>query len=183
QTYIDENIYEVAFYGNGFTSIRRTEELALLRAAEVTLKDGYGYFIIIDANSYIDSSTITIPASYQSTTNLYSYGNAVTATTTTWQTGGGTHTSRHPTHRIKIAAFKSSSEAGKNDGTVYDSQRVKTELFGRYGIGKEGEKNRSKKLATAYYDNYLEAKEVGNNKSVRINLEKAAKYGHAEAQF
>ena len=43
---VGEDSFIVSFHGNGFTSSERALRLALLRAAELSLKKGYPYFSI-----------------------------------------------------------------------------------------------------------------------------------------
>ncbi|MBU0533549.1 MAG: hypothetical protein KJ887_01945 [Candidatus Omnitrophica bacterium] len=43
---IQEHLFKVTFVGNIYTSSQRTENLGLLRCADVTLEKGYNYFII-----------------------------------------------------------------------------------------------------------------------------------------
>ncbi|MDH4164492.1 MAG: hypothetical protein OEW15_17660 [Nitrospirota bacterium] len=42
-----KNLFEIRFEGNGFTNEERAADYLLLRASEVTLEQGYGYFIIV----------------------------------------------------------------------------------------------------------------------------------------
>jgi len=44
----DDNVFGVAFGGNSYTSSQRVEDLALLRCANLTLKNGFKYFIVSD---------------------------------------------------------------------------------------------------------------------------------------
>src|SRR5882724_2256033 len=51
ETQLDKNVFRVSFKGNGYTQAERAEEMALLRSAELTLKNGFKYFVIIDGRS------------------------------------------------------------------------------------------------------------------------------------
>lgn len=44
---ISENTFKISFKGNASTKQERVEELALLRAADLTLNNGYKYFILM----------------------------------------------------------------------------------------------------------------------------------------
>ncbi|GIX25986.1 MAG: hypothetical protein KatS3mg122_3217 [Caldimonas sp.] len=48
ETQLDTNVFRVSFRGNGYTRAERAEELALLRSAELTLKNGFTHFVVID---------------------------------------------------------------------------------------------------------------------------------------
>lgn len=46
ETQVDSNVYEVTFIGNGYTSMERASDFNLLRCAELTLGNGYNYFVV-----------------------------------------------------------------------------------------------------------------------------------------
>lgn len=56
ETQLTENIFNVAFNGNGFTSQQQASDFALLRSAEITINNGYKYFIISKVDNYINTS-------------------------------------------------------------------------------------------------------------------------------
>ena len=69
-TQLDTNIFRVSFDGNGYTNAQRAEEMALLRSAEITLKNGFTHFIIIDGRSTSEHGTLTtLVAAKPNTTN------------------------------------------------------------------------------------------------------------------
>jgi len=47
-TALAPDVYRISFQGNGFTSPERTQDFAVLHAADLTLSHGYGYFGIIN---------------------------------------------------------------------------------------------------------------------------------------
>ena len=47
ESQLSENIYRVYFRGNGYTSMERAADFALIRAAELTIDKGYKFFAII----------------------------------------------------------------------------------------------------------------------------------------
>jgi hypothetical protein len=67
-TQIDTNVFQVTFKGNAYTESDRANNFALLRSAELTLENGYEYFVIIDAQKYSKNSSDTTPTT--STTNI-----------------------------------------------------------------------------------------------------------------
>ena len=72
ETQLDEDVYSVNFNGNGMTSLEKTKDFTLLRSAELTLKKGYKFFIIIDSNSFIDKTQGSVPVhSYDYATQSY----------------------------------------------------------------------------------------------------------------
>ena len=57
---LQENLLEVAFYGNTYTSKRQVKDFALLRAAEVSLKVGGSYFIVVKDEIDDDSKLMSL---------------------------------------------------------------------------------------------------------------------------
>ena len=50
---LEQNIFQVSFKGNSKTSMERAVDFALLRSAELTLGNGYNYFVILKGNKYL----------------------------------------------------------------------------------------------------------------------------------
>lgn len=61
---LDENTVKVMFKGNGNTDKTIVENYALYRSAEVTLADGFDYFIIFSGKTHKDENTYTTADSY-----------------------------------------------------------------------------------------------------------------------
>ena len=59
ETLLDENIVKIQFKGNKYTSAERAADYAMLRAAEFTLERGYSYFVILESNEWIKTTTQT----------------------------------------------------------------------------------------------------------------------------
>jgi len=70
ETRLDENMFSVFFAGNGFTGRQRAQDFAFLRAAELTLNHGYEYFVIVQSDTSIATSTYTTPGYSQTTGNI-----------------------------------------------------------------------------------------------------------------
>tara|TARA_R110000751_G_scaffold80214_15_gene161911 strand:- start:25823 stop:26362 length:540 start_codon:yes stop_codon:yes gene_type:complete len=81
---IAADAYKVTVKGNGYTSSERTNEMALLRSAELTRDNGFNYFIVVDSEEYQSTSQFVTPGSSTSTTtgsaSAYSFGNRAYAT-------------------------------------------------------------------------------------------------------
>ncbi len=59
----------VTFTGSSYTSIEKTYAYAMRRAAEITLKHGYSYFLVLSNRSYFkkettETSTVTLTAAW-----------------------------------------------------------------------------------------------------------------------
>lgn len=91
ETQLDENIFRVAFYGNGYTGEERVTDFTLLRSAELALKNGYKYFAIIDSNNLTVNDSYTTPLRSYSTGTAYSSGNYIYGNAITTTSGGQTY--------------------------------------------------------------------------------------------
>ena len=86
ETILSPNVFRVSFQGNGYTSLERAKDYALLRCAEVSLEHGFKYFVVMDDGTRIKSDHVYIPgqtyASYSGTTTAQVLpGGNVSATT------------------------------------------------------------------------------------------------------
>jgi len=68
-TRIDTNTVLVSFKGNGYTGHEKVEPYLLRRCAEVTLADGYDYFVIVDKNDEALHGSIDTLGTYSSDTS------------------------------------------------------------------------------------------------------------------
>ncbi len=125
ETKLGENIFQVTFEGNGYTSTTRANDLALLRAAELTIENGYKFFII--TNSITDSTNFaySTPKVYNTTFNRNS--------ATTYSSGGNTFFIAKPSSNNTIVCFKDKPE---NILLVYDAKFLYDSLKAKYGIEK-----------------------------------------------
>ncbi|MBQ0933675.1 CC0125/CC1285 family lipoprotein [Ideonella alba] len=132
ETQLDKNVFRVSFRGNGYTRAERAEELALLRSAEVTLKNGFTHFAIADARSRTDYSAFTTPTQSSTTGTVTSYGNTSYLNARTRTTGGDTFVAAKPSSTNTIVCFN-----GKPDisAMVYDAQFLYNSLAAKYGVG------------------------------------------------
>lgn len=128
---VSKDTFMIKFRGNGYTKKDRAADFSLLRAAEVTLKNGYSYFAIIGGNVDTANSSFTTPASYNTYGTANTYGNTSYINATTYQTGGQTfNVSRH-TSTLQIKCFKKEQ---KLNTTLYDAKMVQSSLKAQYNI-------------------------------------------------
>lgn len=52
ETQLDTNVFEVIFVGNSETPRSRANNFVLLRSAELAIKNGYKYFVVMDNQQY-----------------------------------------------------------------------------------------------------------------------------------
>lgn len=104
QTQLAENMFEVNFKGNGYTSAEKAKDFALLRSAELTLEHGFSYFQIISAASGMRESSHTTPV--QAYTTHHAYGS------NTSFTGGQTTTTVKPSSSNTVLMLHDKPENG-----------------------------------------------------------------------
>ena len=130
ETQLDENVFKVSFNGNGYTRRESAADFTLLRSAELTLENGYQYFVIIDANSYVSNSTYTTPTTTNTTANVYgnNYYAHGTATSTTY--GGQTYNITKPSSSNVIFCLYDKPQST----FAYNAKFIYKSLTEKYGI-------------------------------------------------
>ena len=135
ETQLDANVFRVSFRGNGYTGQERAQEMALLRSAELTLSNGFSYFVIVEDSSRTEYSSVVTPTQYQTTGTLSTYGNTSYLNAQTRTTGGQTFVIASPSVSNTIVCF---GDRPKNYSLVYDAQFVYSSLAQKYGLVKVG---------------------------------------------
>ena len=142
ETQLDENVFKVAFRGNGYTGRERVADFTLLRSAELAMQSGYKYFVIVDANSYTSSSTYTTPTTATTSVNANTYGTANTygnnttynantyGTATTTVSGGQTYNISKPSSSNTIVCFKEKPTTGFS----YNAEFIFNNITKKYDI-------------------------------------------------
>jgi hypothetical protein len=77
---IDANTFSISVDNNGFTSQQTTSMHAMYRASELTVENGFDYFVIASGTSNPTSMAMAMPSSSTSTTTLNAYGSTATTT-------------------------------------------------------------------------------------------------------
>jgi hypothetical protein len=131
ETQLDTNVFKISFKGNGYTHAERAADLALLRSAELTIKNGFTHFVVIDSQSREKHGTYTTPTQSYTTANANAYGNSAYGTAYTTTYGGQTFNISKPSTTNTIMCFK-----GKPDiqGLVYDAQFLCNSLGSQYEV-------------------------------------------------
>lgn len=131
ETQLDTNIFKVSFEGNGYTSPERAEEMALLRSADIALKNGFTHFAVIDGRSRADYATFTTPTQSNTNANVTLAGNTAYGRATTTTFGGQSFLITRSSATNTIMCFN-----GKPDvqGLVYDAKFVFNSLAQKYGV-------------------------------------------------
>lgn len=130
ETQLDANVFKVTFNGNGYTSRQRTTDFVLLRSAELTLENGYSYFIIIDSSQYSTNVSHTTPTTTHG--SITTIGNTGNFSATTY--GGHTYNISKPSSANTIILFKE-----KPEGFSYNAGFISNSLQNKYGLNKEND--------------------------------------------
>lgn len=131
ETRLDENVFQVSFRGNAYTSSERAADFTLLRSAELAIETGYSYFIIVDAERYSQTGAYTTPTTSHTTGSVYGSGNYAYGSATTTTTGGQTYFYSKPRSTNTIVLFRERPEI---DGLVYDAEFVARSIREKHGI-------------------------------------------------
>jgi len=129
ETRLDENVFSVFFAGNGFTGRQRAQDFAFLRAAELTLNHGYEYFVIVQSDTSIATSTYTTPGYSQTTGNIQFYRHSAYGSARTTYYGGQTYNINKPRVSLVIMCFK---EKPETDATVFNAKYLKESVSQKY---------------------------------------------------
>lgn len=131
ETQLGENVFQVSFKGNAYTSRERAADFNLLRSAEVALENGFNHFIIVDSDKYSKTGAYTTPTTSHTTGSAYVYGNYAHGSATTRTTGGQTYFYSKPRTVNTIVCFRDKPEIG---GVVYDAAFIARSIKNKYQI-------------------------------------------------
>lgn len=133
ETRLREDIFEVSFRGNGYTSRERAADFTLLRSAELALENGFRYFVIVSSEKDSAVSSYTSPTTSHTTATAYGSGRHVYGNATTTTYGGDTYYISKPGATNTILCFK---EKPANDALVLEAQFVESSIRAKYGLSK-----------------------------------------------
>lgn len=131
ETQLGENIFQVSFRGNGYTSRERASDFSLLRSAEITLERGFRYFVIVESEKNTKLGAYTTPTHSYTTGSAYASGNHAYGNATTTTYGGQTYVISKPSTTNTIVCFKEKPPEG---GLVLDAEFVSKSLKDKYGL-------------------------------------------------
>ena len=140
ETRLSENIFQVNFKGNGYTSAERASDFTLLRGAEITLENGYRYFALMDSENTEKTSFHQTPIRAHTTGNVNTYGGSSNISATTTFTGGQINTIRKPRSFNTIICFENKP---KDVQFVFDAEFLKQSIQSKYELNKEAKDTES----------------------------------------
>lgn len=130
ETRLAPDVFRVSFSGNGHTRSERAQDFVLLRAAELTLQNGYRYFKVLDGRDEVTTQTVTLPGSSYTTANATAYGNSVYGSATTTYTPPQNINIYKPSSGLMIRCFATPPK----EGGVFDAQFIANSIRGKYRL-------------------------------------------------
>ena len=130
ETRLGENIYRVSFQGNGFTNVERVTDFTLLRSAELTIRNGYKWFAIIDSAQAVNKSTATIGSNRSNTVGSVNPSTG-TFNATTFNSSPTTYVVSKPSASNTIVMYKA---AEKPEGISYNAFYIRDSITIKYNI-------------------------------------------------
>ncbi len=131
---IQDDVYQVFFNGNGYTSSQKAADFALLRCAEITLEKSCKYFSVLNENSGSETSLYTTPATTYHSGSVNMYGNSNYASGSysgySQTTGGQTYSFSKPSTQYMIQMLKEK----QSDRFCYDAQQVYDNIRTNYKL-------------------------------------------------
>ena len=131
ETQLGENIFQVSFKGNAYTSREKASDFTLLRSAEIAIENGYRYFVVVESEKYSKVGTYTSPTTSQTTGSAYASGNYVHGSATTTIYGGQTYITSKPRANNTILCFKEKPDI---NGLVFEAEFVVRSIRAKYGM-------------------------------------------------
>lgn len=131
ETQLGENVFRVSFKGNALTSSERAADFNLLRSAEVTLKKGFRYFIIVDSESYLKSESFTTSTNPSTKPRVYGDWNHVYGSATTQARRDQNYAYSGPMTTNTIVCFKDNTVI---DGLFFDAVAVSNSIKSKYKV-------------------------------------------------
>lgn len=125
------NVYRVSFRGNGYTSGARSEEMALLRSADLTIQKGFKFFALADAQSSASLSAYTSPTYTNTTAQASVYGNTAYGTAQSVTSGGETNFISKPRNTNLVVMFADRPNVA---GMVFDAAFLCGQLAAKYKV-------------------------------------------------
>lgn len=123
------DIFRVTFQGNGFTRKAQAADFALIRAAELTLENGFSHFIIVQSSDVSMSMTIYTPTQSSTTGSAQRIGGTTLMQANTTTTGGNAIPMHAPGVELLIRCHRENSA-----GTWFDAAFLAKSLKAKYQL-------------------------------------------------
>jgi hypothetical protein len=130
ETKLAPDVVRVVFTGNGYTSKQRAQDLALLRAAELSLAAGSPYFAVLSESTDVRHNSVTTSGTSYTTGSAYVVGNQAYYSGQTIHSPGQTMNFYHPESGILIKFLKEKP----TNALVFDATFLVGSLKEKYKI-------------------------------------------------
>ena len=130
ETKLAPDVVRVKFRGNGYTKQERAQDFAMLRAAELAVKDGYPYFVILNETNDSKTSSFSTGGYAQTTGSAYMSGNRAYYSGQTTYSPVQTYNIYKPESGILVRFLKVKPEGG----LVFDASFLISTLKEKYKI-------------------------------------------------
>jgi len=127
-TQLAPDVFKVTFRGNGYTDPERAQDFALLRAAELTLSNGYHYFGILRESEGGSHSSFSTPGQAVTTGNVQVYGRSAFYSGQTTYIPGQTFHFFKPSTGLMIKCFQ------EQTGDLFDAAFVRRSIRTKYKL-------------------------------------------------
>lgn len=77
ETQLGDDLWQISFEGNGYTSKKTTIDYTMLRSAELTLQQGYAYFVVVDKNAFSNGGAVLSNTTTNFNGSAFRAGNTV----------------------------------------------------------------------------------------------------------
>lgn len=111
ETQLSENVWQISFEGNGYTSDKRASDFVILRSADLAMMGGFPYFAFADESSSTETGFLAQQSAYG--TNFYAISK--------------------PTAKRTVVMFKEKP----SKGLIYESAFVCNSIGKKYGVACE----------------------------------------------
>ena len=132
ETRLQENAFSVSFRGNGYTSRERSTDFALLRCAELTLENGFKFFVITDSAQDTKTAYYNTGGSSQTYGTVNTIGNTSYGSFNTYHSGSTTVPIHKPRSAYTIFCFKEKPEGAM----AFDAAYLADSIRQKHGINK-----------------------------------------------
>jgi len=129
---IDENTFSISVDTNGYTSQQTTSMHGLYRASELTVENGFDYFVIVEGARNSTSMTIAMPGTSTSNTTVNVYGSTAYGRTTTHSSPTTYIPVVFPNSTLVIKTYKGAKPEGVPN--AYDARSVMKYLAPQIGV-------------------------------------------------
>jgi len=129
-TQLNERVYRVSYAGYSIPQ-SECDDLAIMRASEITKEKGYKYFRILTEQQSSQSQSFYIPGLTYTTGTVSGYGNTSQVNATSYSTGFA-GTANYPVSTITIEMLREKNDASN----ILDADIIWISLAKKHDVGK-----------------------------------------------